>query len=84
MELMKTREVANLLRLTTARVSQLCAEGKLKAYRTHGDSGHWRVDRNSVLAQVKLPEPVMPEKDGLTEADTSIFKRIKQQVRGNS
>jgi excisionase family DNA binding protein len=81
MELMKTSEVAKLLRLTTARVSQLCAEGKLKAYRTHGDSGHWRVDRNSVLAQAKLPEPVMPKKDQLVEANTNIFAKIKQQVK---
>lgn len=81
MELMKTSEVAKLLRLTTARVSQLCAEGKLKAYRTHGDSGHWRVDRSSVLAQVELPEPVMPEKDGFVEAGTDIFAKIKRQVK---
>ena len=46
---MTVREVATRLSLSTTRISQLCREGRLKAFQ-RAPLTHWRIERGSVEA----------------------------------
>ncbi len=80
MAILKTKDVAARLALTPARVNQLCAEGKLPGYRTH-PTGHWRFNSEELVIKPEPPEVSLPEQPALVEPDTSIFDKIKNQVR---
>jgi excisionase family DNA binding protein len=81
-----TPEVAKMLRLSTERIRQLCESKEIKARRTMGNRGQWRIYRDQFEKQFEPErEPVASiEKPDLQfdKPDRSIFDFVKQVAKG--
>ncbi len=83
--LMTTKEAAELLRYSIGHVRNLCEQGQIPAKRALGNSGQWRIDRAALLAQINRspvndqPEIERPEVKIIEWP--SVFEEVKNRVR---
>lgn len=77
------KEAAEELGLTPARIRQMCAEGTIKAARTCGHRGGWRIYREKFVKQYAPPEdPEMSrEKPELQPSLKSAVAEVKRFLK---
>lgn len=78
---LKTREAADIMRLSVKRVAELCESGQIAARRTGGNTGHWRIYRDQFMKELELPpdDPVpVHERE---EVDMDVFNRIRAALK---
>lgn len=78
---LKTREAAEIMRLSVKRVAELCESGAIAARRTGGDSGHWRIYRDQFMQQMGLaPDDPVPSRE-FEEVDVDVFNRVRDALK---